>query len=146
MSFDARFYRPIGALGILSSDPMIEAGLMAAGPFWQAGDYFRLLISVVSVLAAILLLLAGVLLCRKRIAGRAVARLSASVSIPVCVFSAAIGLMGGHALLYGVGYPIVIVLLLNRATPSSGVSTTLKNPVIRADARHPDGQLIVGVA
>ncbi len=146
MSFDARFFRPIGALGILASDPMIEAGIMAAGPFWQAGDYFRLSISAVSVLAAVLLLVAGVLLCMKRIAGRAVARLSASVSIPVCVFSAAIGLMGGHALLYGVGYPIVIVLLLNRATPSSGVTTNLENPAVRADAPRPGGQLILGVA
>jgi hypothetical protein len=121
MSMDQRFIRPLGALCLLASDPMIEAGIMAARSFAEEGDAFRLAVSWVSVAAAALLLLAGLMLLFKRASGRVLAIVSTAVSVPVCVFSAAIGLMGGHALMYGVGFPIVIVLLLSRATPSSGL-------------------------
>jgi len=132
MSLDRRFFRPLGALCILASDPMIEAGALAAGSFAQEGDYFRLVVSGLSIVAAVLLLIAGIVLCFKRAGGGTIAIVAASLSVPVSVFSAVIGLMGGHALMYGAGYPIVIVLLLKRATPSSGLPTAGDN------ARHPD--------
>ena len=53
MSLDRRFFRPLGALCILASDPMIEAGAMAAGSFAQEGDYFRLVVSGLSIVAAV---------------------------------------------------------------------------------------------
>lgn len=123
MSLDRRFFRPLGVLCILASDPMIEEGARAAGSFAQEGDYFRLAVSALSIAAAVLLLIAGIVLCLKRATGGTFAIVAASLSVPVSVFSAVIGLMGSHALMYGAGYPIVIVLLLKRATPSSGPPT-----------------------
>jgi hypothetical protein len=138
MFLEPRFFRPLGVLSIFAADPMIEAGVAAATSFLQEGDSFRLIVSTVSILSAVLLLVAGVLLCFKLVAGRTLAYVSASVSIPVTVFSAAIGLMGGHALMYGAGYPIVIVLLLNRSTPPSGIPTNERHSTLRADTSHDD--------
>jgi uncharacterized membrane protein YhaH (DUF805 family) len=146
MSIDVRFFRPIGVLAILASDPMIEAGAMAAGSFLQEGDQFRLVISVVSVLAAVLLLVAGILLCFKRVAGRNLAYAAAALSVPISLFAAAIGLMGSHALMYGVGYPIVIVLLLKRATPSNGLPTIGEDPKPVGDAPPGDVRLRMAIA
>jgi hypothetical protein len=121
MSLDKRFFRPLGFLSIFAASPMIDAGLQAVRPFFRQGDHLRTLLSLVGIFASLLLLLAGILLCAKLPVGRIFAYWAAAVSTPVCIFSAVIHLMGAHALLYGVGYPIVIVLLLHRATPSSGV-------------------------
>jgi hypothetical protein len=141
MSLDRRFVRPLGALSILASDPMIEGGIMAARSFLQEGDSFRLAVSALSTIAAILLLVAGVLLCFKHIGGRTLAYVSASLSVPISVFSALIGLMGSHALMYGAGYPIVIVLLLKRATPSNGLPVPDDTAPVRPHARGDHAQL-----
>jgi hypothetical protein len=143
MPFERRFFRPLGALCILACDPMIEAGVMAAIPLAQEGDYFRLGLGVISLAAAVLLLAAGILLCFMRITGRAMAFLATGISVPVCVFSAAIGLMGGHALLYGVGYPIVIVLLLKSATPSNGLPAPAEKASVPANPHMDDFSLRV---
>jgi len=90
-------------------------------PSSHEGAHLRTLLSFVSIFAALLLLVAGILLCAKLPFGRRVAYWATALSVPVCIFSALIHLMGAHALLYGVGYPIVIVTLLHRATPSSGI-------------------------
>ena len=75
-------------------------------------------------LAALLLLTGGILLCSKRPVGRTIAYWGAAVSIPTHFFGALIGLMSGHAVLYGAAYPIVLVLLLSRATPPSNAANT----------------------
>lgn len=146
MSIDGRFFRPIGVLAILASDPMIEAGAMAAGSFLQEGDQFRLVVSVVSVLAAVLLLAAGIFLCFKRTVGRTIAYAAAALSVPISIFAAAIGLMGSHALMYGVGYPIVIVLLLKRATPSSGLPNSGADAKPGVEANRDDVRLRTAIA
>ena len=145
MSLDRRFFRPLGLLCILASDPMIEAGAMAAGSFAQEGDHFRLVVSGLSIAAAVLLFIAGILLCFKQAAGGTIAIVAASLSVPVSIFSAVIGLMGSHALMYGAGYPIVIVLLLNRAKPSSGLPTAGQNAGY-ADAHRDDVHLRAAIA
>jgi hypothetical protein len=141
MSVDRRFFRPLGALCIFASDPMIEAGVEAAGAFVQEGDYFRLVLSGLSIVAAVLLLVAGIMLCFKRPAGRTIAFVAAGLSVPVSVFSTIIGLMGSHALMYGAGYPIVIVLLLQRATPAGRLPTTDDAGASRGEGHGTDVQL-----
>jgi hypothetical protein len=116
-----RFFRPLGSLAILASLPILEAGFQAARAFFRTSDALFTVTSALGTLAAVVLLLAGILLCCKVEAGRKVVYAAAWLSIPVHVFGTAIHLMGGHAVLYGVAYPIVIVLLLRRATPSGGV-------------------------
>ena len=142
MPFDRRFFRPLGALSIFAADPMIEGGLMAASAFFREGDYFRLFVAALSTFGAVLLLIAGIMLCFKRIAGRTVTYVAAWISAPIAIFSTAIGLMGSHALMYGAGYPIVIVLLLRRATPSDGLPATteeVERRSSRAPGLRPDG-------
>jgi hypothetical protein len=146
MTLDRRFFRPIGALCIFASDPMIEAGIMAAAAFVREGDYFRLVVSALSIVAAVLLLVGGIVLCFRRSAGGTIAIVAAKLSVPVSFFSAAIGLMGSHALMYGAGYPIVIVLLLKRATPSNGLPTAGDNEASRTDKQGNDLQLRTAVA
>ena len=128
MSMDDRFIRPPGVLTIFVSLPLSEAGLMAAHAFFDEGDHLRTFLGSLASLGAFLLLGAGMLLCVRRRIRRRVAYWGAAASIVACTVGALIGLVGGHGVLYGVGYPIVIVLLL-RATPSSGLPS---------DARAPD--------
>jgi hypothetical protein len=116
MSIDQRFFRPLGFLTIFSASPMIDEGLQALRAFIQEGDYIRVAMGFVSLFAALLLLAGGILLCAKLRVGRSVAYWAAGISIPVSFFSAVIHLMGAHALMYGLGYPIVIVTLLHRLT------------------------------
>jgi hypothetical protein len=115
MSLDQRFARPIGTLCMISCIPTLEAGIAAArssyGINWTAWSF-----SSLGTLASVLLLLAGVFLCSRRSVGQTIANCAMTLAIPVYVLGAALGLMGGHALLYGVGYPIVIVLLLRRSS------------------------------
>jgi hypothetical protein len=146
MSLDRRFFRPLGALCILASDPMIEAGIAAAGAFAQESDHFRLVVSVLSIVAAVLLLVAGILMCFKRATGATLAIVAAGLSVPVSIFSATIGLMGGHALIYGAGYPIVIILLLTRGTPSNGLPTTEDRAAHRSDTQRDNAGLRAAMA
>jgi hypothetical protein len=127
MSFDRRFFRPLGVLSIFVSLPILEAGLMSAGAEIRAGDTVRTVLSSLGSFGALLLLLAGIVLCAKRTKGRTIAYWGTAVSVPAHIFGAVIGLMGGHAVLYGVGYPIVIALLLKRATPSSGLPNSTED-------------------
>ena len=146
MTLDRRFVRPIGVLCIFASDPMIEAGIMAAGSFVHEGDYFRLVVSGLSIFAAVLLLVGGIALCFQRAAGGTIATVAAKLSVPVSLFSAVIGLMGSHALMYGAGYPMVIVLLLRRATPSNGLPAASDHSAAKTDARDNDLQLRTAIA
>ena len=73
--------------------------------------------ALLGTLGAFVLLTAGIALCTNRLAGRTLAYWGAAISIFSISSAVVIRLAGGHALLYGVGYPIVIVLLLRRSTP-----------------------------
>jgi len=110
-------------------------------PFFRHGDYLRLSLTLVGIFGALLLLLAGILLCAKLPFGRSVAYWAAGVSIPMHITAAFIHLVGAHALLYGVGYPIVIVTLLRRATPPSGVSIGTEGSEAPSGTRQNDGHL-----
>lgn len=109
---DPRLVRPVGVLTLLASLPITEAGLMALGAFWAEGDSLRTFLSAVASAGAILLLVAGACLVARRAIGRQLAVSGAWASVCACVSGAVIGLVGGHGLLYGVGFPLVIVALL----------------------------------
>jgi hypothetical protein len=130
---DNRFFRPLGTLCILASLPMIEAGIPTTNSFFGI-DTLKWLLALAGTLGAFVLLTAGIVLCTKRLVGRTLAYHGAAVSIFSISFAAVIHLAGGHALLYGVGYPIVIVLLLRRATPSDGANgrTEHSTPLVGA--------------
>ena len=100
---------------------------MAAHAFLDEGDQLRTFLGSLASLGAFLLLAAGMLLCARRRIGRRVAYWGAAASIVACTVGALIGLVGGHGVRYGVGYPIVIVLLL-RATPSNGLPSDGRTP------------------
>jgi hypothetical protein len=132
MSLDKRFFRPLGFLSIFAASPMIDAGIQSVPPFFRHGDYIRASLGSVITFAAFLLLAAGILLCAKRPVGRTLVYWATGISIPPCIFSAFIYLIGAHALLYGVGYPIAIALLLHRSTPSNGVRGVTEDSEARA--------------
>ena len=106
---DNRFFRPLGTLCILASLPMIEAGIPTAHSFFGI-DTLKWFLALLGTLGAFVLLTAGIVLCTKR-PGRTLAYCGAAISILSISLAVVIRLAGGHALLYGVGYPIVIVLL-----------------------------------
>jgi hypothetical protein len=116
---DERFFRPLGTLCMLASLPMIEAGIPTAQSFFDINT-LKFFLALAGTIGAFVLLTAGIVLCTKRLAGRTLAYCGAAISIFSISFAAVIRLAGGHAPLYGVGYPIVIVLLLRGATPSDG--------------------------
>jgi len=76
----------------------------------------------------------------KRPVGRDIALWGASASIVAHTLGAFIGLVGGHGVLYGVGFPVAIVLLL-RATPSRGLRIDSQQAETRATAPHDRGVL-----
>lgn len=117
---DHRFVRPLGVMTIFVSLPLLEEGLKAASAFYQEADALRLFLSAIASIGALLLLVAGICLCARRETGRGVAYVGAALSVVACTWGALIGLVGGHGVLYGVGYPVAIVLLL-RQTPLSGL-------------------------
>ena len=94
-----------------------------------------------ATLGAFVLLTAGIMLCTKRLAGRTFAYLGAAISIFSISLAVVIRLAGGHALLYGVGYPIVIVLLLRRATPSDGLRSLTENSTSPDSTQDSGGHL-----
>lgn len=117
---------------------MIEAGIPTTQSFFGI-DILRWLLALLGTLGAFVLLTAGIVLCAKRLAGRTLAYCGAAVSILSISLAVVIRLAGGHALLYGVGYPIVIVLLLRRATPSDGVHSLAEHSTPaggRGNGRH----------
>jgi hypothetical protein len=115
---DKRFFRPLGFLAIFAATPMIDAGLQALPPFIQAGDWLRVALCAIGTLNSLLFLLAGILLCARLPVGGRIAYWSTVIAIPSGIIAAVIRMVGAHALLYGVCYPIAIVMLLNRATPA----------------------------
>ena len=141
-----RFLRPLGFLSMLASLPILEAGVKAALAFFGEGKPGFALTSTLGALAASLLLFGGVLLCCRIAFGRKVVYTAAWLSIPVHIFGTLIRLMGGHAILYGVCYPIAIMVLLHRATPSGGISG--RADPSSASARHSKtgGHLMAGLA
>jgi hypothetical protein len=126
MSIDRQLLRPLGILSALAALPILEAGLLAASAFVREGDSVRTVLSSLGGLGGFLLLGAGVLLFLKRHVGRGIALWGSAASIVAHVIGALIGLVGGHGVLYGVGFPVAIVLLL-RGTPSSGVPIAARN-------------------
>ena len=89
---------------------------------------------------AFCLLLAGVSLFMKREMGRRLALWGSAASIVAHMIGALIGLVGGHGVLYGVGFPVAIVLLL-RATPSSGLPIDKQNTDAHSTESHDRGVL-----
>jgi hypothetical protein len=120
MSIDRQLLRPLGTLSLFVSLPILEASLMAASAFFEEGDALRTGLGLLGSLGAFGLLIAGVSLIMKRQAGGQLALWGSTASIVAHLVGALIGLVGGHGVLYGVGFPVAIVLLL-RATPSGGL-------------------------
>ena len=135
-----RFFRPLGTLCILASLPMIEAGIPTARSFFGL-DTLKWILALLGTLGAFVLLTAGVVLCMKRVAGRTLAYCGAAISIFSISLAVLIGLAGGHALIYGVGYPIVIVLLLRRVIPLDGAHTLTEHSTSPAPGRDNGGHL-----
>jgi hypothetical protein len=140
MSIDRQLLRPLGVLSVFVSLPILEASLMAASPFFEEGDTLRTVLGALGSVGAFCLLLAGVVLFMKRQMGRRLALWGSASSIVAHMIGALIGLVGGHGVLYGVGFPVAIVLLL-RATPSSGLPIDTQNTDAHSTESHDRGVL-----
>ena len=119
--------------------PILEASLMAASAFFEEGDILRTVLGALGSVGVFFLLLAGVSLFMKRQMGRRLGWGSAA-SIVAHMVGALIGLVGGHGVLYGAGFPVAIVLLL-RATPSSGLPINTQNTDAHSTKSHDRGVL-----
>jgi hypothetical protein len=142
---DHRFVRPLGVLSTFVSVPLVEEGLRATLAFFQEGDTLRLFLSSIASAGGFLFLIGGALLFARRRTGRSVAYVGAAMSVVACTVGAVIGLVGGHGVLYGVGYPIAIVMLL-RATPSNGLPVKSRDRESQASARREKGSLRSAIA
>ena len=140
MSIDRRLLRPLGVLSVFASLPILEAGLMAAYAFFKEGDNLRTFLSSLGSLGGAFLLAAGVFLFMNRQVGRRIAYWGSAASVAAHTVGALIGLVGGHGVLYGVGFPVAIVLLL-RTTPSRGLPSEARNPDARSTTSHDEGPL-----
>src|SRR5262245_54061037 len=140
MSIDRQLLRPLGILSVFVSLPILEASLMAASAFFEEGDALRTGLGLLGSLGACCLLLAGGSLIMKRQVGRQLALWGSTASVAAHLIGAFIGLVGGHGVLYGVGFPVAIVLLL-RATPSSGLPIDPEKADVRSTASHDRGAL-----
>ena len=140
MSIDRQLLRPLGILSVFVSLPILEASLMAASAFFEEGDSLRTVLSALGSVGAICLLIAGVSLFMKRQVGRRLALWGSAASIVAHMTGAFIGLVGGHGVLYGVGFPIALVRLL-RATPSTGLPLDTQKVDARPTASHDRGVL-----
>ncbi len=144
MSIDRHLLRPLGLLSVFVALPILEASVMAAVAFFHEGDALRTVLGSLGSAGAVCLLIAGVLLFMKREVGRDVALWGAVASIVAHTLGALIGLVGGHGVLYGVGFPVAIVLLL-RATPSGGLPIDVQKPDARSTASHDRGILTAAI-
>jgi len=140
MSIERQLLRPLGILSVFVSLPILEASLMAASAFFKEGDTLRTVLGALGSVAACCLLIAGVSLIMKRQLGRQLALWGSAASIVAHMIGALIGLVGGHGVLYGVGFPVAIVLLL-RATPSNGLPIDSQKGDARSTASHDRGGL-----
>ena len=138
MLIDRHLRRPLGILSVFVSLPILEASLMAAFAFFEEGDTLRTVLGSLGSVGAFCLLIAGVSLFLKRQVGRQLALWGSAASIVAHLIGALIGMVGGHGVLYGVGFPIAIVLLL-RATPSSGLPIETQEANTRSKASHQRG-------
>jgi hypothetical protein len=145
MSIERQLLRPLGILSVFVSLPILEASLMAAFAFFEEGDALRTVLGSLGSIAALCLLMAGVALIMKRQVGRQLAVWGSAASIVAHMIGALIGLVGGHGVLYGIGFPVAIVLLL-RAIPSSGLPTSTEKPDVRSTTSHDPGALRVAIA
>ena len=140
MTIDRQPLRPLGILSVFVSLPILEASLMAASSFFEEGDTLRTVLGLLGSVGAFGLLIAGVSLILKRQLGRQLALWGSAASIVVHLTGALIGLVGGHGVLYGVGFPVAILLRL-RATPSSGLPIDTQEADARSMASHDRGVL-----
>ena len=139
--------RPLGVLTLLVSLPIIEESVMAASAFAQEGDWLRTTIGSVGAASGFLLLASGTALSAKRRFGQTLGYWGAAGSIAAHTFGAVIGLVGGHGVLYGVGFPVAILLLF-RSTPSNGVRSAPsdeRDSATSASSQHQDGQLTTAI-
>lgn len=144
MSVDRRLLRPLGLLSIFVSLPILEAGVMAAFAFFEEGDTLRTMLSSLGSVGGFCLLISGAALFMKRQVGRDLALWGSSASIVAHTLGALVGLVGGHGVLYGVGFPVAIVLLL-RATPSNGFPIDSQEADGRSTASRDRGVLRAAV-
>jgi hypothetical protein len=142
--FERKLFRPLGILSIFASLPILEASSMAAVAFFEGGDTLRTVLSSLGFAGALCLLVAGVALFMRRQAGRNLALWGAGGSIGAHTLGAFIGLVGGHGVLYGVGFPLAIVLLL-RAIPSSGQPIDMPTSDPQPTTPHDRGMLTAAV-
>ena len=113
---------------------------MAAFAFFEEGDTLRTALGLLGNVGAFCLLIAGASLLMKRQVGSDIALWGAAVSIVAHTIGALVGLVGGHGVLYGVGFPVAIVLLL-RAIPSNGLPIDTQKADARSTASHDRGIL-----
>jgi hypothetical protein len=140
MSIDRRLVRPLGVLCVFASLPILEAALMAAYAFFKEGDNLRTFLGSLGSVGGGFLLVAGVLLFTKRQVGRRLAYWGSAASIVAHTLGALIGLVGGHGVLYGVGFPVAIILLL-RITHSRGLPPEAQSPEARSTISQDAGLL-----
>ena len=139
MLIDRQLLRPLGILSVFVSLPILEASLMAASAFFKEGDTLRTVLGALGSVAACCLLIAGVSLIMKRQLGRQLALWGSAASIVAHMIGALIGLVGGHGVLYGVGFPVAIVLLLRAA--SNGLPIHTQQADARSTESHDRGVL-----
>src|SRR5215470_13430421 len=140
MSIDRQLLRPLGILSIFVSLPILEASSMAAFAFLKEGDTLRSVLSSLGGAGALCILVAGVALLMRRRVGRDLALWGSAASIGAHTMGAFIGLVGGHGVLYGIGFPLAIVLLL-RATPSGGQPIDVQSADTDPSTSHNRGML-----
>jgi hypothetical protein len=140
MSIDRQLLRPLGILSIFVSLPILEASSMAAFAFFKEGDTLRTVLSSLGCAGAVCLLVAGVALLMRRQVGRDLALWGSAASIGAHLMGAFIGLVGGHGVLYGVGFPLAIVLFL-RAIPSGGQPIDVQSTHAYPTTSHDRGVL-----
>jgi hypothetical protein len=137
MSIERQLLRPLGILSVIVSLPILEASLMAASAFFEEGDTLRTVLGSLGSVGGFCLLIAGVSLFIRRQVGRRLAWWGSAASIVAHMIGALIGLVGGHGVLYGVGFPVAIVLLL-RATPPTGLPIDTQETDARSTAAAHD--------
>jgi hypothetical protein len=108
---------------------------MVVSAFFAEGDALRTVLGSLGSVGAFCLFIAGVSLFMKRQGGRQLALFGCAASIVALVIGALIGLVGGHGVLYGVGFPVAIVLLL-RASPPCGLPIDTQKADARSTVSH----------
>jgi hypothetical protein len=145
MAIERQLLRPLGILSVFVSPPILEASLMAASAFFKERDMLRTGLGALGIVGAFGLLIGGGSLVMRRQLGRHLALWASAVSIMTHLIGALIGLVGGHGVLYGVGFPVAIVLLL-RAFPSDRLPIDPQKTDRRSTESHDRGRLRAAMA